>query len=135
MLAGFTVVLIVFVVMVRLTIKDGGKESSIDMMLLKIAINHFVITGTATKFPLRWGPTVTAMFDAMRVLSASSAGDGALSLECVSSMAWLDSAVVMAVLPPLIVAVPFATMWQRPALRPSCSPSASWCRCCSCTRR
>ena len=37
-------------------------------------------------------------------------------------MAWLDSAVVMAVLPPCIVAVPFATMWRRPALRPVVLP-------------
>ena len=69
-----------------------------------IALNHFAITATVTQFPLEWGPTLTSFFNAMRFMSGSALADGAFSLECVSTAAWFDSAVCMALLPLVIVA-------------------------------
>ena len=95
-IAGFTIA----------TVKDGGEASAVDVVVLKIAVNSWIISAGASGFPLAWPPMVVTMFQVYAVASASAIGDS-LSADCVlraSAMrpvqAW---ALTMVIMPPTVV--------------------------------
>ena len=76
-------------------------------MVAKITMNHFVIASGAATFPLRWPGSVRALMSVMSLLSASTMGDSAFSVDCVSRsgttrpvQAW---GLVSVVAPPVLV--------------------------------
>ena len=74
--------LFIIVIFTWATVAAGGEASSVDVVILKIAINSGIISAGASAFPLKWPPAVVTMFQMYAVASASAIGDS-LSADCV----------------------------------------------------
>lgn len=93
------------------TLGDGGEASPVDIVVLKITVNHFVIVSAAGNFPLEWPGFVHGMMTAMGVASASALGESTFSLDCVMGHgsirplhAW---SIVTVVAPPVVLAAAY----------------------------
>ena len=73
-------VLVVIAVLVYVTISSEGRESAVEVVILKIAVNHFIIVSAASRFPLEWPGFVLSMMAGMSVVSASAMGDSIFPL-------------------------------------------------------
>ena len=93
-------------VLTALTIVSHGEASAVDIVILRIALNSFIISAGATAFPLSWPPSLVIMFQTFAVSSGSALGDG-LSADCILGESGLHpmqaSGLAMAVVPPAIV--------------------------------
>eukprot|EP00949_MAST-11_sp_MAST-11-sp1_P002551 g2551.t1 len=83
MIGVLIVVVMIISIVTIMTIKGGGKASATDIVIGKIALNHFIIASAARYFPLKWPPFVLDFFTAMTVMSASAMGDSGLSMSCI----------------------------------------------------
>ena len=107
-------VLVVIAVLVYMTISSEGRESTVEVVILKIAVNHFIIVSAASRFPLEWPGFVLKMMAGMSVVSASAMGDSIFSIDCVSQT-WATRpvqswALATVIAPPCLVAAAGA-MW------------------------
>lgn len=105
----------VIAAVVGLTLADGGQAAPVDMVMLKILMNHFVIVSAAASFPLRWPAFIQAMMTVMSVSSGSAGEVGMASIDCLVSAAsgWRPVHVwglAMAIVPPAALTIVFLVL-------------------------
>ena len=111
-------ILCVLVATVAVTILDEDTESAIDLQMVKIMVNHLVISSSTSKLPLKWSPWLQLVFNGMDALSFSF-GTGAMSLDCiVTYLPWKDTLIMVAFTPivlvvlPMVILLPCKNMWR-----------------------
>ena len=113
------VILVVLVATVAVTILDEETPTAIDLQMVKIMVNHLVISSSTAKLPMQWSPWLQGMFTAFDALSFSF-GTGAMSLDCiVAPFAWKDTLVMVALTPvvlvalPMLILLPCSKLWRK----------------------
>jgi hypothetical protein len=92
--------------------------------MVKIMVNHLVISSSTGKLPLRWGPVLSTIFAFFDALSFQF-GEGSMSLDCVAhdaddkSSIWLVTSIAAALTPIVLVSLcaftllPTRSLWRK----------------------
>lgn len=58
------VIVVILVATIIVTIVDEETETAIDLQMVKIMVNHLVISSSTSKLPLKWSPLLQSVFNA-----------------------------------------------------------------------
>jgi ABC-type branched-subunit amino acid transport system substrate-binding protein len=115
----FLLVLSGMIFAVYYTVKDEDAQTSVDIQIIKIMVNHLVISSSTSRLPLRWEPWLQDFFRISELLSFNIGDTVGISITCMSKEnAWLDIIILAAISPivlllfHMLIFLPFQNFWK-----------------------